>query len=61
MRFKEREIITSEEKSMNVTNWTGDNLESLYVLQITTHKGLISLIYIDPPYNLGGDFSILYD
>lgn len=30
----------------------GDNLQSLYLLQ-KTHKGLIDVIYIDPPYNTG--------
>lgn len=33
----------------------GDNLHSLYLLE-KTHKGKIDVIYIDPPYNLGGDF-----
>lgn len=37
----------------------GDNLQSLYLLE-KTHKGLIDVIYIDPPYNTGsGDF--IYD
>lgn len=30
----------------------GDNLQSLYLLE-KTHKGLIDVIYIDPPYNTG--------
>lgn len=30
----------------------GDNLHSLYLLE-KTHKGLIDIIYIDPPYNTG--------
>ncbi len=30
----------------------GDNLHSLYLLE-KTHKGLIDVIYIDPPYNTG--------
>lgn len=33
----------------------GDNLHSLRLLE-KTHKGKIDVIYIDPPYNLGGDF-----
>lgn len=30
----------------------GDNLQSLYLLE-KTHKGMIDVIYIDPPYNTG--------
>lgn len=37
----------------------GDNLQSLYLLQ-KTHKGLIDVIYIDPPYNRGKD-DFVYD
>ena len=33
----------------------GDNLEVLQVLQ-TASYGQVKLIYIDPPYNTGGDF-----
>jgi adenine-specific DNA-methyltransferase len=33
----------------------GDNLHALHVLQ-ATHRGAVDAIYIDPPYNLGGDF-----
>ena len=33
----------------------GDNLEVLKVLQ-TAYYGQVKLIYIDPPYNTGGDF-----
>lgn len=33
----------------------GDNLHALHVLQ-ATHRGAIDVIYIDPPYNRGGDF-----
>ena len=33
----------------------GDNLHSLRLLE-KTHRGKIDVIYIDPPYNLGGDF-----
>ncbi|RRD63196.1 site-specific DNA-methyltransferase [Fretibacterium sp. OH1220_COT-178] len=37
----------------------GDNLQSLYLLE-KTHKGLIDVIYIDPPYNRGKD-DFVYD
>ena len=30
----------------------GDNLQALYLLE-KTHRGKISCIYIDPPYNTG--------
>ena len=30
----------------------GDNLQALYLLG-KTHKGMIDVIYIDPPYNTG--------
>ena len=33
----------------------GDNLDALKLLQ-NSHRGRIKLIYIDPPYNTGGDF-----
>ena len=33
----------------------GDNLHVLHVLQ-ATHQGRVDVIYIDPPYNTGGDF-----
>lgn len=36
----------------------GDNLDALKLLQ-ETYLGKVKLIYIDPPYNTGGDF--LYD
>lgn len=37
----------------------GDNLQSLYLLE-KTHKGLIDVIYIDPPYNTGSE-DFIYD
>ena len=38
----------------------GDNLHSLRLLE-KTHKGKIDIIYIDPPYNRGGnDFRYEY-
>ncbi|MBM4077373.1 MAG: site-specific DNA-methyltransferase, partial [Planctomycetes bacterium] len=33
----------------------GDNLHALHVLQ-ATHRGKVDVIYIDPPYNTGGEF-----
>ncbi len=33
----------------------GDNLHALYTLQ-ATHKELVDVIYIDPPYNTGNEF-----
>ncbi len=38
----------------------GDNLPALDLLQ-KTHKGKVDLIYIDPPYNTGGDDFIYSD
>ncbi len=38
----------------------GDNLQSLYLLE-KTHKGLIDVIYIDPPYNRGKDDFVYND
>ena len=52
--FKERadlEIKNSDTPDFNFII-EGDNLHSLYLLE-KTHKGLIDLIYIDPPYNTG--------
>lgn len=51
---KEREITADEEEGYNFL-LEGDNLHSLKLLE-KTHKGKIDVIYIDPPYNLGGDF-----
>lgn len=48
---EEKEIKTDDSKPTNLLI-EGDNLESLLSLQYT-HKGLINLIYIDPPYNTG--------
>ena len=53
-----KKIISDPDKPMNFL-LEGDNLHSLYLLE-KTHKGLIDVIYIDPPYNTGNkDF--LYD
>lgn len=48
---EDREIKTDDSKPTNLLI-EGDNLESLLSLQYT-HKGLVNLIYIDPPYNTG--------
>ena len=50
----DREITVAPGQSYNFI-LEGDNLHSLRLLE-KTHKGKIDLIYIDPPYNLGGDF-----
>lgn len=47
--------IISDEKNLNNLLIEGDNYHSLSVLNYT-HKKNIDLIYIDPPYNRGGDF-----
>lgn len=44
-----KKIISDPEKPMNFL-LEGDNLHSLYLLE-KTHKNLIDVIYIDPPYN----------
>ena len=44
-----RKIISDPDKPMNFL-LEGDNLHSLYLLK-KTHKNLIDVIYIDPPYN----------
>ena len=50
----EREITAAPGQGYNFI-LEGDNLHSLRLLE-KTHKGKIDVIYIDPPYNLGGDF-----
>ena len=58
--------VLSEEKDLFIDNGgqmnfliEGDNLASLQLLE-KTHKGIIDIIYIDPPYNTGNkDF--IYD
>ena len=55
---KDKEIVSNPEDKFNFL-LEGDNLHSLYLLE-KTHKGLIDVIYIDPPYNTGNkDF--MYD
>lgn len=54
----EREIISNPSLPFNFI-LEGDNLQSLYLLE-KTHRGMIDVIYIDPPYNRGkNDF--VYD
>ncbi|MEI3529446.1 MAG: site-specific DNA-methyltransferase [Bacilli bacterium] len=50
---KEKEIEFNPEDKFNFL-LEGDNLHSLYLLE-KTHKGLIDVIYIDPPYNTGNN------
>lgn len=50
----EKEIVAATGEGFNFI-LEGDNLHSLRLLE-KTHKGKIDMIYIDPPYNLGGDF-----
>lgn len=49
---KSKEIIGNPESKEYNFLLEGDNLHSLSLLQ-RTHKGKISIIYIDPPYNTG--------
>ena len=51
VEVKDKEIKTDDSKPTNLLI-EGDNLESLLSLQYT-HKGLVNVIYIDPPYNTG--------
>ena len=50
---KDKEIVSNPEDKFNFL-LEGDNLHSLYLLE-KTHKGLIDIIYIDPPYNTGNN------
>lgn len=56
--IKEHEIISNPEEKYNFL-LEGDNLHSLKLLE-KTHKGNIDVIYIDPPYNTGGE-DFMYD
>ena len=54
--------VLSEEKDLFIDNGgqinfllEGDNLASLQLLE-KTHKGVVDIIYIDPPYNTGNEF-----
>lgn len=51
---KSRKLVSDTSLPTNILI-EGDNYHSLSVLNYT-HKGLIDFIYIDPPYNRGGDF-----
>jgi len=51
---KGKEIKTDTKKPTNILI-EGDNYHALSVLNYT-HQGKIDVIYIDPPYNRGGDF-----
>lgn len=55
---RDKEIISNKEDKFNFL-LEGDNLHSLYLLE-KTHKGKIDVIYIDPPYNTGGE-DFVYD
>ena len=46
---EEKKILVDKDKDFNFL-LEGDNLHSLKLL-VKTHKGLIDVIYIDPPYN----------
>ncbi|MFA5300705.1 MAG: hypothetical protein WC389_21155, partial [Lutibacter sp.] len=48
---KNKEIISDKDKPVNVLI-EGDNYHTLSVLNYT-HKDMVDLIYIDPPYNTG--------
>src|SRR3989338_11056201 len=48
---KKKEIETDKNKPVNILI-EGDNYHALSVLNYT-HKGMIDVIYIDPPYNTG--------
>ena len=56
---KDKEIVSNPKDKFNFL-LEGDNLHSLYLLE-KTHKGLIDVIYIDPPYNTGSDDFIYND
>lgn len=55
---KDKEIVSNKDDKFNFL-LEGDNLHSLYLLE-KTHKGKIDVIYIDPPYNTGGE-DFIYD
>ena len=57
--IKEKKICSDESLKYNYL-LEGDNLHSLYLLE-KTHRGKIDFIYIDPPYNTGGEDFIYND
>lgn len=56
---KGKEVQTGQEQSQNFLI-DGDNYHALSVLNYT-HKGLIDVIYIDPPYNTGNGEGFRYN
>ena len=57
--IKEKKIVNNKASKYNFLI-EGDNLHSLYLLE-KTHRGKIDFIYIDPPYNTGGEDFIYND
>lgn len=55
---KNRKIISDASLPFNFI-LEGDNLQSLYLLD-KIYKGIIDVIYIDPPYNTGSE-DFIYD
>ena len=55
--ISDREIVSDKALPYNFL-LEGDNLHSLKLLE-KTHKGMIDLIYIDPPYNTGKRISCM--
>ena len=51
----EKEIVGNPESEQFNFLLEGDNLHSLKLLK-KTHKGIVDVIYIDPPYNTGNSF-----
>ena len=51
----EKEIVGNPESEQFNFLLEGDNLHSLKLLE-KTHKGIVDVIYIDPPYNTGNSF-----
>lgn len=58
--IKEKELIGDSNIDKYNFLLEGDNLHSLKLLE-KTHKGMIDVIYIDPPYNTGGNDFIYND
>lgn len=57
--IKEKKISNNKSSKYNFLI-EGDNLHCLYLLE-KTHRGKIDFIYIDPPYNTGGEDFIYND
>lgn len=58
--ISEREIIGNPDSDNFNFLLEGDNLHSLKLLE-KTHKNMIDLIYIDPPYNTGNKDDFMYN